>query len=216
MTRRYGASAMPQPHLATLWASPATKLTSNSLERFPPIAYLSATASLAGSSNGLGGNMNFKRTLALGALAGLMSQPAWSAQPAEGATEEAALSQCVALKTTGADRLLTARWLLAMMTKSPQIGEFSTVDADRTKELNRDFANLFTRIITKDCAAEMRPVAAVSVVDAFGQVGKDLGEIAMNELMSDKAVDKAMGEYAAFLSEDDFKPFLDSLPKKSQ
>lgn len=153
---------------------------------------------------------------ALGALAGLMSQPAWSAQPAEGLTEQAALAQCVSLKTTGADRLLTVRWLFAMLAKSARIADLSMVDAERTKELNKDFATLFTRLITKDCTDEVRPIAAVSVTDAFGKVGIALGKTAMNELTSDKDVQEALSDYAAFISEDDFKPFVDSLPKESK
>lgn len=153
---------------------------------------------------------------ALGALAGLMSQPAWSAQPAGGTMGQAALAQCIALNTTGADRVLTARWLFAMLGKSSQIADLSTGDAERENELNKGFAKLFTRIITKDCTAELRPLAAADLTDAFEKVGEALGETAMNELMNDKVVEKALGDYAEFISEDDFKPFMDSLPKKSE
>jgi len=103
-----------------------------------------------------------------------------------------------------------------MMTNSPQISDLSNVPAERTKELNQGFAKLLTRIITKDCIAEVRPLAADNLDEAFGLVGKALGETGMNELMSGKEVDKAMSDYADFISEDDFKPFLDSLPKKSK
>lgn len=161
--------------------------------------------------------MSSKRTVAaLGALAGLMAQPAWSAQPADGTAGQAALAQCIALNTTGADRLLTARWLFAMLGKSSQIADLSTGNAARDAELNKGFAKLFTRIVTKDCAAQVRPIAAVDLTDAFGKVGEALGETAMKELMNDKAVEKALGDYAEFISEDDFKPFVDSLPKQSK
>jgi hypothetical protein len=159
--------------------------------------------------------MSSKLTVAaLGALAGLMSQPAWSAQRADETTGQAALAQCIALNTTGADRLLTARWLFAMLGKSSQIADLSTADAGRENELNKGFAKLFTRIVTKDCTAEVRPLAAADLTDAFGKVGEALGETAMNELMNDNVVEKALGEYAEFISDDDFKPFIDSLPKK--
>jgi hypothetical protein len=38
----------------------------------------------------------------------------------------------------------------------------------------------------------------------------------MNELMNGKEVDKAMGAYSDFISKDEFKPFMESLPKKSK
>jgi hypothetical protein len=151
-----------------------------------------------------------------GVLAGLMSQAAWCVQPSEGAAGQAALTQCVSMHTTGADRMHTARWLFAMMATSPQIADLSAVTAERTKELNQGFARLFTRLITKDCAAEVRPVAAANLEDAFEKVGKALGETAMNELMNGKEVDKATGAFTDFISEDEFKPFIESLPKKSK
>ena len=154
--------------------------------------------------------------LSFGVIAGLLSDPAWSAQLSDGATQQAALAQCVSLKTTGADRILTARWLFAVMSKSPQIVDLSAVTAERTRELNQSFAGLLTRIVTKDCVNEVRPIAAGKVKDAFEQVGAALGETAMTELMSGKEVDKEVGAYADFLSEEDFKPLIDSLPNRTR
>ncbi len=39
---------------------------------------------------------------------------------------------------------------------------------------------------------------------------------AMKELPNGKEVDKAMSAYTDFISEDEFKPFMDSLPKRSK
>jgi hypothetical protein len=153
---------------------------------------------------------------ALGVLAGLMSQAGWCAQPSAGAAAQAALNQCVSMHTTGADRILTARWLFVMMAASPQISDLSAVTAERKKDLDQGFARLFTRLVTKDCAGEVRPLAAANLQDAFEEVGKALGETAMNELVHGKEVDKAMGAYTDFISEDDFKAFMESLPKKSK
>ena len=103
-----------------------------------------------------------------------------------------------------------------MMSKSPQIADLSTVTAERTKELNQSFAKLFTRLITQECTAEVRPIAAGDFEDAFALVGSALGETAMIELMSGKEVERALSDYADFISEDDFKAFVESLPKKAK
>ena len=49
--------------------------------------------------------------------------------------------------------------------------------------------------------------------EAFELVGRALGEVAMQELLGNADVDKAIGEYAQYLSEEDFKPLIDSLDK---
>ena len=155
------------------------------------------------------------RIVAYSTLAGLMSQAGWCASPSADAAE-VALNQCVSMRTTGADRTLVARWLFAIMATSPQITDLSAVTAEHRKKLNQDFAALFTRLISDDCAAEVRPLAATGLEDAFGAVGKALGETAMTELMSGKEVDKALRAYTAFISEEDFTPFIESLPEKSK
>ena len=160
--------------------------------------------------------MRSKKIGAVGVLAAVTSQAAWCAQPTAGTADRAAVSQCVAMHTTGADRMAAARWLFAMMARSPQISDLATVAADRTNELNQGFAKLITRLVVKDCLTEVRPLAAASLEDGFGAIGQALGETAMKELTNGKEVDDAMGAYTKFLVEDEFKPLIDSLPKKGK
>lgn len=149
---------------------------------------------------------------ALAVMAGLLAQPA-SAAPAGTDAEQAALAQCVAMRTTGADRALTAQWIFAAMAKSPHIADLSAVSDQRRAELDKGFGGLITRIVVKDCLEQMRPLAAKDLQGAFEMAGKALGEIAMQELMGNPAVDKAIGAYTEYLSEDDFKPLMDGIDK---
>jgi hypothetical protein len=159
--------------------------------------------------------MRLKERLAIVGLAVLSSQAATAAPSTQKASEQS-ISQCVAMRTTGEDRILTARWLFAVMSKSPQMTDLSAVTAQRTLEIDKDFARLMARIVTKDCIDQVRPLAASDLNNAFEQVGEALGIIAMAELMAGKEVDKSLGAYAKYLSEDDFKPLMDSLPKKAR
>lgn len=149
--------------------------------------------------------------LSIALLAGLAAQPVLAATIQASSGGEAELRQCVAMSTTGADRVLTAQWMFAAMAKSPHISSFSTVPTQRKVELDKGFAQLMTRLAIKDCFREIEPLAAANLQGAFELVGRALGEIAMEELMTDKNVDKAIGEYTDYLSKDDFKPLFDSL-----
>lgn len=150
------------------------------------------------------------------ALAGTLSQQAGAFGAAADASAQPSLSQCVALRTSGADRLLTARWFFAVLSKSPQIVDLSATTKIDTAQLDKGFAALLTRIVTKDCIAEIRPLAAIDVKAAFGAVGAALGEIAMQEMLSGKEVDQAVEAYTKYLSQEDFKPLMDSLPKSAK
>ena len=150
---------------------------------------------------------------AFAVLASLPAQAAWGAQAPLGLPEQPSLSQCIALHTTGADRLLTARWLFAVMAKSPQIADLAAVTTERTAQLDKAFAQLVVRIVNQDCIEQVRPLAAGNLASAFEQVGQALGETAMGELLGAKEVDKGVSAYTDYLSEDDFKPLMDSIPQ---
>jgi len=150
--------------------------------------------------------------LALGLLT-VVAQPA-AAAPASGTdAQKAELAQCVVMRTNGADRTLTAQWIFAAMAKSPHIADLSAVSDQRRAELDKAFAQLLTRVVVKDCLDQVRPLALANLQDAFELVGKALGEVAMQELLGNPVVDKAIGSYAEYLSEEDFKPLTDSLDK---
>jgi hypothetical protein len=158
--------------------------------------------------------MIFKVTAtAIAVAASLASQPAWAATAAPTGAEQTSLSQCVVLRTSGADRLLTARWFFALMSRSPQIADLATVPNDDVAKLNKAFAQLLTRLIIDDCIDEVRPLAAKNMKDAFEQVGQSLGKIAMQELLGDKEVAKGAAAYTDYLSADDFTPLTDSIGK---
>lgn len=148
-------------------------------------------------------------------LAGVSSQPVLGATTTVKTDHLASLEQCVALQTSGADRILTARWLFAVMSTSPQIADLAAVTSGETIKLNKNFAQLLTRLVAKDCVEQVRPLAEQNPTAAFESAGRALGEIAMKELMQGKEVDKSVSAYTDYLSEADFKSLFDSLPKKS-
>jgi len=151
--------------------------------------------------------------VAFAVVAGLPIQAVAGESAQTVATEQAALSQCVVMRTTGADRVLTAQWMFAAMARSLQIADLAAIPEQRKVELDKAFGRLITRIVIKDCLEQMRPLAANNLQDAFERVGRALGEVAMQELLGNPNVDKAIGDYTNYLSEDDFKPLTDSIAK---
>jgi hypothetical protein len=151
--------------------------------------------------------------LAFVILAGVLVQPASAAQAPSREAQETALSQCVVMRTNGADRTLTAQWIFSAMARSPHIANLAAVPDQKRIEIDQAFAQLLTRLVIKDCLAEVRPLASANIQDAFERVGGALGEVAMQELMGDPSVNKAIANYTDYLSEKDFKPLIDHLDK---
>jgi hypothetical protein len=143
---------------------------------------------------------------------GLPLQAVCGSTQGEGGDQDP-LSQCIILHTTGADRILTARWMFAAMSKSPQMADLGAVGDQRKAELDKGFGRLLVRIVNVDCIDQVRPLAAANKSDAFGRVGEALGSVAMQELLGNKVVEKSLSAYVDYLSEDDFKPLQERLDK---
>ena len=143
---------------------------------------------------------------AFGALAASLSIPqSVSAQgvayPNEGSRQ---LGECIARSTTGADRILTARWFAASLGSAPQVSDVVTVDAEIRDQTNREMAALFTRLFTEDCAEMAAPLMKAGDMGGIQAAGGRLGQIAMQELMSDPQVLAVMMGYVAYVDQSAF------------
>ena len=70
------------------------------------------------------------------------------------------LGQCMAMKTTGEDRILVARWMLVAMASAPQMADFLTVAPGKKDGLDRGMATLFTRLLVRDCPDASRATSS--------------------------------------------------------
>ena len=114
------------------------------------------------------------------------------------------LGECIALSTSGKDRVLTARWFAASLGSAPQVADAVTVDPAAKVEADREMAALFTRLFTQDCAKEAAPLMNSGDMAGIQAAGGRLGQIAMQELMSDPQVLQAMMSYIVYIDQSAF------------
>ena len=114
------------------------------------------------------------------------------------------LGLCMVSKTTGADRIAVAGWMLAAMASAPELHDVASVTPERKEKADRAMAAVFTRLITRDCAAESKALFALGDTSAFKQAGRPLGEVAMQELMSNPKTMEALAAYVRYLNPLDF------------
>ncbi len=143
-----------------------------------------------------------------GVIAGvlLLAAAPLSAQAVDANAEAKALAQCFVLKTTGQDRLTFARWMIGGLASGPQAADIVTVNKPEKIALDHQMARLFTRLMTQDCLVEARPMFQAKNSEALKFASGTLGRIAMQELLSDPSAAAAIGAFAQYLNEDDFKP----------
>jgi hypothetical protein len=140
----------------------------------------------------------------VGAVLLAVSVSAQAEQPAD------ALRACLADTTSGKDRKDLARWIFLGIAAHPEMKQYaSSTAAAVVDDSSRTMAALVTRLLTESCAKQAKAVAqsgqsAQSMQLAF----QGLGQLAMQELMTDKSVQDAMGLFERYLDQERFKKAL--------
>lgn len=126
-----------------------------------------------------------------------------AAVPAHGQAPVNTLTTCLADSTSGKDRKALAKWIFLAMAAHPEMKQHATADvAAAADEASRAMAAMVGRLLTEACVTETRAVIA------GGQGSKalelaflGLGQLAMQELMTDKAVQDSMGLFERYLDQ---------------
>lgn len=120
-----------------------------------------------------------------------------------------ALQQCLADNTTGKDRKDLARWAFLAMAAHPDMKELISPAAPAALDASsRSTAALMTRLLTEACRTETRAALATGNAVALQSALNSLGQLALSELMRDRAVGEAMGAMARYF---DNQKFIDAL-----
>ena len=99
-----------------------------------------------------------------------------------------ALGRCVADSTTGKDRKDLARWLFVAMSAHPEMKSLANVPGDAVEEVSRVAGALFTRLLADSCPAQVKAAVQSGGGAAIQAAFNVLGQLAMQELMTDKDV----------------------------
>jgi hypothetical protein len=144
-------------------------------------------------------------------LAAAVGVPARAgAQPLGGPSSP--LAACLADHSTGKDRKDLARWMFSAMSQHPAIADLSAATPALREEVNRTVGAMVTRMLTVDCVKEAK--AAVSGADSklvFEQAFGQLGQLAMQEIMTDPNVARGLQDLPKYM---DRKKFEDAFKDK--
>jgi hypothetical protein len=122
-----------------------------------------------------------------------------AALPAAAGPYAQAMGTCLADNTTGKERKELARWIFSAMATHPEMHDLSNATAETRDKISQSIGTLVTRLLTESCGeqtrAAMQKEGTDSLKDAFGS----LGALAMQELMSNKDVSAAIGEFEHYV-----------------
>lgn len=114
-------------------------------------------------------------------------------------------SNCLISSTSEKDRLDLIRWIYGAMSVHPAIEDMSNVSAAAKEDNNKNLANVFERLMVKDCKTEFRALAlSGNAEEGIEAAFAYLGEVAMMDLMQNNAVLESLEAYTEYLDEATF------------
>jgi hypothetical protein len=141
----------------------------------------------------------------------LISAPA--ATLAQQAPDESEISdklrECLALRTSGEDRITVMRWMTASFGMSPYMADIVTIAPGKKFETDKKMADLFTRLVTDDCLEHVKKFPKSKIYSALEISGEKMGELGALEILSNKETLKYLEAYTEALNDDDFSKLSD-------
>ncbi len=116
------------------------------------------------------------------------------------------LAQCLADSTSGKDRKELARWVFLAMAAHPEIQQFASPSAAAAQAAaHKTMAETVTRLLTVSCVGQTRAAFKQGGSNAIQVAFQTLGQLAMQELMSNPNVGATMGAFERHIDQSRFR-----------
>ena len=143
---------------------------------------------------------NIMKILAL-AMGLLVGTPVWANSPTD------IFARCMVDSLNGKERTNLAKWIFLSMAVHPEIRSSPGVNQTEVRQSDEYVGKLITRLLTSDCPTQMKKAHQsdpMAVQKAFELVGR----VAMQELMTNQNVMKALTNYAQFMDQQKINKIL--------
>lgn len=127
--------------------------------------------------------------------------------PAVSATSTQAFAGCMVDTLNGKERKSLAKWIFLSISAHPEISTYSNVTDKDKLDSDKYVGALITRLLTVDCPTELvnaNKADPMAVQKAFELVG----QVAMQELMSNEDTMRALTSYAQFTDQEKINSLL--------
>lgn len=127
--------------------------------------------------------------------------------PALADSQTDVFARCMVDNLNGKERTNLSKWIFFSIAAHPEIKSYSSVGQKEIKVSDEYVGKLITRLLTSDCPNELKRAHKsdpMAVQTAFGLVGK----VAMQELMTNQDVMKALTNYAQYADKDKLNKLL--------
>jgi hypothetical protein len=135
--------------------------------------------------------------------------------PALAETPTDAFATCLVDNLTGKERKDLAKWIFFAMAVHPEIKAYSNVRPADTRQSDEFMGKLVTRLLTVNCPGQFRTANAADPM-ALQKSFELVGQVAMQELITNPDVERALTTYAQYADETRINNALSGKPEPAQ
>jgi len=114
---------------------------------------------------------------------------------------------CLVDNLNGKERKSLAKWVYFAMAAHPEIKNFSKITDDEIDQSHKEIGVLITRLLTQNCPVELKTANEFNP-QAIEKAFEFVGQVAMQELMTNKNVSNSLIGYLKYTDEDKIKEIL--------
>lgn len=116
------------------------------------------------------------------------------------------VSKCLIDSTSARDKVILVKWIFSTMSIHPTIESMSSISKIQSEKINKNFANLLTRLFTEFCHTEIKKALKYDGETALKESFGFLGEVAVEELFLHPKIEKELSSgFVKYLDENKFK-----------
>lgn len=127
--------------------------------------------------------------------------------PVLAASPSSVLGTCLVDHLNGKERKDLAKWIFFSIAAHPEIKPYSNASAKDIEESDRYVGRLLTRLLAEDCPKELRNAGSADP-QAVAQAFKLVGQVAMQEIMTNPAVKKSLTNYVRYADVEKIKKVI--------
>ena len=111
------------------------------------------------------------------------------------------MAKCLVKQTGTEERAAIMKWMFAAMSLHPDVASMAKIDAASRSSINSTVGALFQRLLVDSCRAETKQAVKYEGALAIQTAFSVLGQVAMQELMTNPNVSAGLGELEKYLDQ---------------
>ena len=109
------------------------------------------------------------------------------------------MARCLVTSTNNRDRNKLLKWIFRVYGDHPEVSFMVDISEREKKEIDKDVADIFTRLLSKDCIDETKKAKKYEGNDALITAFSILGEVAANEIIDHPNVERSTKKFVDFI-----------------